>query len=216
LQSPAYSKKGFTGMKQFVILLLLLSLFSALFIGCDEQNPALSPDGSGNQEDSFDDTYDTDISKPTGNITKPPAENEDTNSSGENEDSDTTAPATVEYGQDLRLAESPDDPIFTCLGASNTSLAGRVAIQATYRPVPRRFGVGQRFCRLYRYYGDIHCRRNFVYQSMCILRLYFPDRYLSSFLSAHDQRLCFCRLRQFDRHPLLWYTPGLATDRSEG
>jgi hypothetical protein len=133
LQSPAYSKKGFTGMKQFVILLLLLSLFSALFIGCDEQNPALSPDGSGNQEDSFDDTYDTDISKPTGNITKPPAENEDTNSSGENEDSDTTAPATLEYGQDLRLAESPDDPIFTCLGASNTSLAGRVAIQATYQ-----------------------------------------------------------------------------------
>jgi hypothetical protein len=124
LQSPAYSKKGFTGMKQFVILLLLLSLFSALFIGCDEQNPALSPDGSGNQENSFDDTYDTDISKPTGNITKPPAENED---------SDTTAPATLEYGQDLRLAESPDDPIFTCLGASNTSLAGRVAIQATYQ-----------------------------------------------------------------------------------
>ncbi|MBE6620751.1 MAG: leucine-rich repeat domain-containing protein [Ruminococcaceae bacterium] len=44
-----------------------------------------------------------------------------------------TGPATIEYEQDLRLAESPDDMIFTCMGASNKTLSGSVSISATYK-----------------------------------------------------------------------------------
>ena len=46
---------------------------------------------------------------------------------------DPMEPAVVEYDLDYRLAESPDDMIFTCIGASNQTLAGSVSILATYK-----------------------------------------------------------------------------------
>ena len=110
-------------MKKITILLLLLSLVATVLTGCDGQD--LLPPAGGDQKESLDGSTESGAAKPSD-------EKEDTNPSGD-DGSDAVGPATIEYGLDFRVAESPDDTVYTCLGASDQTLAGRVAIQATYQ-----------------------------------------------------------------------------------
>ena len=92
--------------------------------GGDDADDALvdtNGDGVVDENDRIPD--DSTSEKPNGGENTTPPSGSDT----------PTAPATVEYDQDYRQAESPDDMIFTCMGASNTTLSGSVTISGTYK-----------------------------------------------------------------------------------
>ena len=144
-------------MNKILRLILALSLISCLLVGCvesDGQGNTTPPPSAGesntqegNSADSNDATVDTNgdgvidendrvtgdgqQSKP--NDTLPP------------EGAETpTEPATIEYSQDQRLAESIDDMIFSCIGASNTTLGGSVSILALYEDQFPVVSIGSR------------------------------------------------------------------------
>ncbi len=106
-----------TVTKKILLLALIFVLASFVLIGCVEDSSMPSPDGE--QEENHEQTPGDD----SGN-----GDNDTEN--GNNEQ--LTKPATVEYEQDYLLAESPDDMIFTCMGASNKTLAGSVVVEAVY------------------------------------------------------------------------------------
>ena len=148
-------------MKKIVLLALVLSLVSGLLIGCDEffapddttnAPPSEEGDAMGDNDSTSDKTESENNGSADGdtlvdtngdgvvdeNDRIPDDSTNDKPGDGGNTtppaDPDTpVGPATIEYDQDYRQAQSPDDMIFTCMGASNTTLAGSVSISATYK-----------------------------------------------------------------------------------
>ena len=132
-------------MKKIVSLILALSLITCLLVSCVESDgqgdtTTTPPTGESNtQGDHSTGTNDAAVDTNGDGVID---ENDRVTSDTENSKPDDTTspgstvtptdPATIEYAQDQRLAESIDDMIFTCMGASNTTLAGSVSIGALY------------------------------------------------------------------------------------
>ena len=133
-----------TATKKILLLALILGLVTSVLTGCFEDSPIPSPDGEyeGNHEQtpgdgadiSGDGVIDENDRPNAGSDNNAPGgdtSNGENNTEG-NKPEKPHEPATIVYEQDYRLAESPDDMIFTCMGASNQTLAGSVAIEPVY------------------------------------------------------------------------------------